>query len=746
MLNKNDHTLIHRIQPQTDFTAEQRLVFELERPSGYKEFSNKTIEKKDSKWAHYSSLAIKHYYAEKGIRTADDLREAFKNKDFLKNFRAIKYKYLKEQRKFTDHEITKQGLLRIEDQLIAAEEKEDTEEKKIIKKGPPKITVDIVAARKANDKVTEIDKNIDLQVRITRQLRFEEEMQQDVFEKIIKVPKGLAVIRAYDKTTKLKTELTKQKTFLNKYITQKNAEKQRTTYKKINEINKQIADQKVIIEKYITDVVTPELTKLKKDRAEKMDIVNLFSGLKDGNITIANRQLSKIKSDLDSLNKKYDKLKKRLTDKKTGLTRKTRELIKLENDIRKLENEKKKKESAIKKHENNKKSFKWFMVKHMAGSVQAQLGYKLERRKSVGDTVDQTLAKIYDKLNENLDNMEGSQKFWAFAGIMGLLVYLKTSKSEEVKKVWKWVKTMGVGAIGYHALNKGLAPLFTGKNISENLEDWRNKIIGETTLSQAFRNKGEKPEDFMKRMLKFKKALKVFKETGIPANIIAKKYYAERSLDPSTKKNKGEMYIEGLTPKRISKRDLYLACKTFFDKYPAKDKKSFDPPLKSNYYKKLSFADHIVGSMARDANIKIGRDPFVRFFRLGKRVLKSTGELLKKNIKDIVRSAFGQQVYNTGKSIFTVLEKLTQTGVLAAEIAAKVALFSGQIIKAGANLIGGPEAAKKVYNKAVAWINKNIKSAAMRKRLIGELKALIKKQKKITTRTTPRSSTPPTTR
>lgn len=303
------------------------------------------------------------------------------------------------------------------------------------------------------------------------------------------------------------------------------------------------------------------------------------------------------------------------------------------------------KESKLSSLNAQLETYLYYVWRHRLVEESSKNLFKEKRSMVMQGSMDEYLAKTYDHLSDNWAGMSGGQKFMAFAGITGLLMMVSQSKSEDVKKIWSWIKTMGVGVLFYKLTSEGLSPLLSGKNIPENFSKWRGKILKKSALSQAFRQKGEKAEQFMNRSEKFMKAFILLRNLKTPTSAVVKAYYAAKdksyhgSSDKKTSaaRDRGSVHIEGITPGHMSGADLYQALKMFFEKYPARDRSgTYRPALNDPYYRKLPFYRHFILTLAQDQDIDLSKDPISKAFSaLTKAAGSGAGYLAEKGKKAV---------------------------------------------------------------------------------------------------------------
>lgn len=285
-------------------------------------------------------------------------------------------------------------------------------------------------------------------------------------------------------------------------------------------------------------------------------------------------------------------------------------------------------------------TYRYYIWRHHLVKESSKNLFQEKRETVMQGSVDEYIAKAYDHFSDNWAGMTGGQKFMAFAGITGLLMMVSQSKSEDVKKIWSWVKTMGVGVLFYKLSSEGLSPLLSGKNIPENLSKWRGKILKKSALSQAFRLKGEKAEHFVNRSEKFMKAFVLLRTLKTPTSTLVKAYYEAKDKSyhggedkkNQTGRDRGSVHIEGITPGHMSGNDLYQALKMFIAKYPARDRSgAYRPALNDPYYRKLPFYRHFILTLARDQEIDLTKDPISKAFSaLSKAAVGGASYLAKK--------------------------------------------------------------------------------------------------------------------
>ncbi|MBU2524156.1 hypothetical protein KKG71_03105 [Patescibacteria group bacterium] len=688
MLPKNNHQLIYRIQPQTHLTCQKHVFFDFDKaPSSNSEYLNQRAEQKYPEWLKYTSRAINAYHGRENIKNIEDLKTKLKKPIFLKKFISYKRKYLKNTLKLTDYEIRHKGLLKFETDLLADEEKKTATASEMKK---------IDQAKKNRKKMEE---TVHFLIRIQRLLLSktkDEELPEDIKTMLNKTNTGKKVSKAYNKVKKLQKLADNYRKQVTNYSNIGETNKKHKAQSKLETIEKEITNQEIIINNYVKDKLNNEIKTKDKKLEKTIDYIETSPGTKNGRITNLKKEYTAKINELKKLYEKLDKLEK----KTTKSTNDTTQIKTLKNKIASTKETKDRLKYKIEGHKNTINKFKYCIFKHLTVKTYIQTGAKREIRKNIGDTAEQTFARIYDNTKEHLDNMDTSQKFWAAAGIVAILVYVKRAKSEEAKALANFLRTAGLGVFGYYVMNKGLLPLTTGKNISENLENWRSKIVGDTILAQALRNEREKPENFQKRMVIFRKGLDAFRETKIPARKIIETYYAAK--DNKYEKTQ-EMYIAGITPNRMSKKELFLTCKYFFDKYPARKIGTlrYDPPIISNYYNNLSFIDHIAGTFARDRRIKINRDPLIKLILFGKRGFKTATEIAKESVKDIITSQFGLQTYESGKSLFTFFSNLTSAALWTTGKAGDLMTYVGNMIKKGKTQTGSQLKKIKFYRSFI---------------------------------------------
>lgn len=342
---------------------------------------------------------------------------------------------------------------------------------------------------------------------------------------------------------------------------------------------------------------------------EKKLLDDLYDGLDNNGQAIDKRK--NLRKKIQDNNKKITQLRREIDElakTNTPAAKKARnqKVIALDN----LSNQNNKWEMDERNISAKLETYMYFMQRHMQIRETSLNMFKQKQENIMKGSVDEYLAKGYDYIMDNWSNMTGGQKFAAFAGITGLIMLISSSKNEDVKKLGTWIKTAGVGLLFYKLTSEGIAPLLSGRNIPENASYWRQKVLKTSVISQAFRKKGEKADAFVKRSEKFIEAFLLLKTKKTPAAEIIKAYYRARDNDHSKKKDKGILNIEGITPGHMNSRDLYLAIKMFFDRYPARNAEGgFEPPLSDPYLKKTPYTSFILHSLARDKNIDLTKDP-----------------------------------------------------------------------------------------------------------------------------------------
>lgn len=343
-------------------------------------------------------------------------------------------------------------------------------------------------------------------------------------------------------------------------------------------------------------------------------------------------------------------------------------------------------------------TYMYYMQRHMVVREASKNRFQQQREQIMQGSVDDYLAKGYDNILDNWAGMSGGQKFMAFAGISGIIMYLSSSKNEDMKKIWTWAKTMVFGLVGYKLVSEGISPLVSGKNIPENLDKWRSSIVKKSAFSQAFRKKGEKAKDFTARSENFMKAFMLMGTQKTKAVDVIKAYYKAKDKDFSSKKDKGVMYLDGITPGHMDGKELYLALKMYFDRYPAKNSAGqFDPPLSDTYLKKLPFNKLFTDSLAQDTGIDLSKDPVSKAIaalkRGGKKAANYAYKQGKRAVENLPRTVSEYwKDPNKLNQIISGLGDVKQLGetLLGLPVATIMKIFQGTNITA--------EQAKRLFN------------------------------------------------